>query len=36
MEPINQPDDMIDPDEIEEDQKATRCNTVILQHNIIE
>ena len=36
MEPITQPDDMIDPDEIEEDQKGTRCNTVILQHNIIE
>ena len=36
MEPITQPDDMIDPDEIEEDQKGTRCNTVILQHNIVE
>ena len=36
MEPLNQPDDIMDPDEIEEDQKGTRCNTVILQHNIIE
>ena len=36
MEPLNQPDDVMDPDEIEEDQKGTRCNTVILQHNIVE
>ena len=36
MEPLNQPDEMDEPEEVEEEQLGTRCNTVILPHNIVE
>ena len=36
MEPLNQPDDMDEPEEVEDEQPGTRCNTVILPHNIVE
>ena len=36
MEPLNQPDDMDEPDEVEDEQPGTRCNTVLHPHNIVE